>query len=96
MSTTTTTPTETATGLVAGLYAEGEPIKDTKAPAGPIQDRWTKHKFDTRLVTSDLHQLTIQNEQLLFDLIQLPKFAVEHETIGHRQVERFEPGSSHL
>ncbi|WP_409484893.1 fumarate reductase/succinate dehydrogenase flavoprotein subunit [Arsenicicoccus dermatophilus] len=36
--------------LVHGLYREGEPIKDTACPAGPIETRWTRHKFETKLV----------------------------------------------
>ncbi|MFC4058331.1 fumarate reductase/succinate dehydrogenase flavoprotein subunit [Planomonospora corallina] len=32
------------------LYAEGEPIRDTKAPAGPIEERWEKRKFSAKLV----------------------------------------------
>ncbi|GHE29370.1 succinate dehydrogenase flavoprotein subunit [Streptosporangium violaceochromogenes] len=31
-------------------YTEGEPLRDTKAPAGPIEDRWEKRKFGARLV----------------------------------------------
>ncbi|WP_061299842.1 fumarate reductase/succinate dehydrogenase flavoprotein subunit [Herbidospora cretacea] len=31
-------------------YTQGEPIKDTKAPEGPIEDRWEKRKFSARLV----------------------------------------------
>lgn len=31
-------------------YTEGEPIRDTKAPAGPIEDRWEKRKFSAKLV----------------------------------------------
>ena len=41
------TMTETITH---GLYLEGEPIADTKAPAGPIEERWTKRKFEAKLV----------------------------------------------
>jgi len=37
-------------GLVHGLYTEGEPIRDTKAPAGPIEDRWNTRKFESGLV----------------------------------------------
>ncbi|GAB2630055.1 fumarate reductase/succinate dehydrogenase flavoprotein subunit [Nocardioides ginkgobilobae] len=33
-----------------GYYTPGEPIRDTKAPAGPIKDRWTTHKMNNRLV----------------------------------------------
>ncbi|GIH27885.1 succinate dehydrogenase flavoprotein subunit [Acrocarpospora phusangensis] len=31
-------------------YREGEPIRDTKAPEGPIEERWEKRKFAARLV----------------------------------------------
>ncbi|MED7929761.1 fumarate reductase/succinate dehydrogenase flavoprotein subunit [Nonomuraea sp. LP-02] len=31
-------------------YTEGAPIQDTKAPAGPIEERWEKRKFSARLV----------------------------------------------
>ncbi|WP_184756428.1 fumarate reductase/succinate dehydrogenase flavoprotein subunit [Streptosporangium album] len=31
-------------------YTEGEPIRDTKAPEGPIEDRWEKRKFGAKLV----------------------------------------------
>ncbi|HVX47643.1 MAG TPA: fumarate reductase/succinate dehydrogenase flavoprotein subunit [Mycobacteriales bacterium] len=31
-------------------YTEGEPIADTKAPAGPIADRWAARRFAARLV----------------------------------------------
>ena len=33
-----------------GLYTEGKPIHDTKAPPGPIEERWTKRKFEAKLV----------------------------------------------
>jgi succinate dehydrogenase / fumarate reductase flavoprotein subunit len=56
----TATKSETAPALVAGLYAEGEPIKDTKAPAGPIDDRWTKRKFEAKLVNpANRRKLTV-------------------------------------
>jgi succinate dehydrogenase / fumarate reductase flavoprotein subunit len=32
------------------LYIEGEPIADTKTPAGPIEGRWERRRFETRLV----------------------------------------------
>ncbi|GIH98961.1 fumarate reductase/succinate dehydrogenase flavoprotein subunit [Planobispora takensis] len=32
------------------LYTEGEPIRDAKAPEGPIEDRWEKRKFGAKLV----------------------------------------------
>ncbi|NUQ88336.1 MAG: fumarate reductase/succinate dehydrogenase flavoprotein subunit [Glycomyces artemisiae] len=31
-------------------YREGEPVADTKAPAGPISERWEKRRFSGRLV----------------------------------------------
>src|SRR6201996_7316687 len=31
-------------------YIDGDPIADTKAPAGPIEDRWTTRKFEAKLV----------------------------------------------
>ncbi|MEU0521130.1 fumarate reductase/succinate dehydrogenase flavoprotein subunit [Streptosporangium sp. NPDC006007] len=31
-------------------YTEGAPIRDTKAPEGPIEDRWEKRKFAAKLV----------------------------------------------
>ncbi|GAB2777143.1 fumarate reductase/succinate dehydrogenase flavoprotein subunit [Terrabacter sp. AAH1] len=37
-------------GIVHGLYTEGEPLHDTKAPAGPIQDKWSTRKFESGLV----------------------------------------------
>ncbi|MFX0538161.1 fumarate reductase/succinate dehydrogenase flavoprotein subunit [Ornithinimicrobium sp. Y1847] len=36
--------------LIDGLYREGEPIADTKAPAGDIATKWTTRKFDAALV----------------------------------------------
>jgi succinate dehydrogenase / fumarate reductase flavoprotein subunit len=31
-------------------YTVGEPVKDTKAPEGPIEDRWDKRRFSAKLV----------------------------------------------
>ncbi|WP_216395245.1 fumarate reductase/succinate dehydrogenase flavoprotein subunit [Arcanobacterium phocae] len=36
--------------LIEGLYRAGEPIADTKAPTGPIGDKWEQRKFNARLV----------------------------------------------
>ncbi len=44
MTTTASAP------LVHGLYSEGDPIQDTKAPDGPIADRWSTRKFEAALV----------------------------------------------
>jgi succinate dehydrogenase / fumarate reductase, flavoprotein subunit len=35
---------------IAGLYVEGEPFRDTKAPTGPIETRWSRRQFEARLV----------------------------------------------
>jgi succinate dehydrogenase / fumarate reductase, flavoprotein subunit len=32
------------------LFTEGEPIRDTRAPGGPIQERWDKRRFGGKLV----------------------------------------------
>ena len=42
--------TDTTTPLVHGLYREGEPVADTKAPAGPIEKKWTTRQFEAALV----------------------------------------------
>src|SRR6187551_2418838 len=34
----------------AGYYTPGAPIADTKAPGGPIDERWQTRKFEARLV----------------------------------------------
>ena len=36
--------------LIDGLYREGEKIAGTKAPAGPIDRKWTTRKFEAALV----------------------------------------------
>ena len=57
MTTTHTTQPDTThqdnpqnVGLTTGLYREGEPIVDTKAPNGDIGARWGKRKFEARPV----------------------------------------------
>jgi succinate dehydrogenase / fumarate reductase flavoprotein subunit len=37
-------------GEATGLYRTGQPIADTKAPPGPIADRWNRRKFEAKLV----------------------------------------------
>ena len=37
-------------GIAHGLYTEGDPVADTKAPGGPIADKWTTRKFEAALV----------------------------------------------
>ncbi|WP_130012820.1 fumarate reductase/succinate dehydrogenase flavoprotein subunit [Serinicoccus sediminis] len=36
--------------LIDGIYREGAPITDTKAPGGDIADKWTTRKFEAALV----------------------------------------------
>ncbi|HSA52683.1 MAG TPA: fumarate reductase/succinate dehydrogenase flavoprotein subunit, partial [Yinghuangia sp.] len=31
-------------------YTAGEPIADTRAPAGPIAERWGRRRFEAKLV----------------------------------------------
>ncbi|ROR73591.1 fumarate reductase/succinate dehydrogenase flavoprotein subunit [Bogoriella caseilytica] len=50
MTTTDTPAPAVSEGLVNGLYREGEPIADSKAPSGPLQNRWEERKFSARLV----------------------------------------------
>ena len=33
----------------ADFYTPGEPIQDTKAPSGPLEDRWQTRKFEARI-----------------------------------------------
>jgi succinate dehydrogenase / fumarate reductase flavoprotein subunit len=44
------TDTRPGSGDAEGYYLEGAPLADTKAPSGPIAERWTKHQFNNRLV----------------------------------------------
>ncbi|AKU16120.1 fumarate reductase/succinate dehydrogenase flavoprotein subunit [Luteipulveratus mongoliensis] len=45
------TDTNTSADLPGGdLFTLGAPIADTKAPDGPIENRWTKAEFNNRLV----------------------------------------------
>src|SRR6187402_3111797 len=44
------TDTTVNAGIAHRLYTEGEAIADTKAPAGPIADKWTTRKFEAALV----------------------------------------------
>ncbi|HEY8480205.1 MAG TPA: fumarate reductase/succinate dehydrogenase flavoprotein subunit [Spirillospora sp.] len=36
--------------MTDSFYRVGEPIADTKAPSGPIEDRWTTRKFEAKRV----------------------------------------------
>lgn len=44
------TGTAAGSGLVEGLYTLGAPIADQKAPDGPIEQMWTRRKFEAALV----------------------------------------------
>jgi len=52
----TTTPDGTVQGSdeqhddAAGYYVDGEPIADTKAPGGPLAERWSTRQFDAKIV----------------------------------------------
>ncbi len=53
-TTTDTTADPTTTGAPPetrkGLYREGAPIADAKAPGGPIERKWTTRQFEAKLV----------------------------------------------
>jgi succinate dehydrogenase / fumarate reductase flavoprotein subunit len=52
--------TEATDHLVDGLYSLGAPIRDTKAPNGPIADKWTQRRFDAKLVNpANRRKLTV-------------------------------------
>jgi succinate dehydrogenase / fumarate reductase, flavoprotein subunit len=43
-----------------GLYTEGPPVVDGKAPAGPVAEKWTNRKFDAALVNpANRRKLTV-------------------------------------
>ena len=44
------TDTTVNAGITHGLYTEGERVADTKAPAGPIAQKWTTRQFEASLV----------------------------------------------
>ncbi len=46
----TTGPSGESYDDAAGFYTLGTPLVDTKAPAGPIADRWPTRQFEARLV----------------------------------------------
>ncbi|WP_345510575.1 fumarate reductase/succinate dehydrogenase flavoprotein subunit [Phytohabitans houttuyneae] len=42
------------------LFTEGAPIKDTRVPSGPIEERWDRRRFEARLVNpANRRRLTI-------------------------------------
>ncbi|MGL5864841.1 MAG: fumarate reductase/succinate dehydrogenase flavoprotein subunit [Dermatophilaceae bacterium] len=46
--------------LTHGLYVDGAPVVDGKAPAGPIGEKWTTRKFDAALVNpANRRKLTV-------------------------------------
>ncbi len=53
-TTLTSDPSHDAPGVhnddAYGYYTPGDPIADTKAPGGPIDERWQTRKFEARLV----------------------------------------------
>ncbi len=56
----TATNPEVRSDLVQGLYTVGAPIRDTKAPGGPIEGRWSKRKFEAKLVNpANRRKLTV-------------------------------------
>ena len=33
----------------AGYYVDGDPIRETKAPGGPLEERWGTRQFEARI-----------------------------------------------
>ena len=70
-TTTTSDPSHDAPGEhgddAAGYYTPGEPIADTKAPGGPISERWSTRKFEARLagLTSRASNLRVLQRSLI-------------------------------
>ncbi len=58
---TTTTKAADAKKLPgADYFTLGEPVADTKAPAGPIEQKWSKRKFEAKLVNpANRRKLTV-------------------------------------
>ncbi len=50
MTDTLTPETTHASAPGSSFFREGSPLADTKAPAGPIKDKWNQRKFDAKLV----------------------------------------------
>ena len=58
MTTTTKAPAAALPG--ADYFTLGANIADTKAPAGPIEGKWAKRKFEAKLVNpSNRRKLTV-------------------------------------
>ena len=60
--TTTTTPAAPTTAKTAStdFFEVGADIKDAKAPAGAIEQKWSKRKFEAKLVNpSNRRKLTV-------------------------------------
>jgi succinate dehydrogenase / fumarate reductase, flavoprotein subunit len=49
--TQTTTRNDAEPNDAEGYYVDGAPITDTKAPGGPIDERWNTRKFEARLAS---------------------------------------------
>jgi succinate dehydrogenase / fumarate reductase flavoprotein subunit len=57
---TTTIPATSATARPEDFFTVGPEIADAKAPAGPIEQKWAKRKFEAKLVNpSNRRKLTV-------------------------------------
>ncbi|HPZ49413.1 MAG TPA: fumarate reductase/succinate dehydrogenase flavoprotein subunit [Propionibacteriaceae bacterium] len=61
MTTVTETPTlEVESDVALNYYSVGEEVGDTKAPGGPIDAKWSKRKFEAKLVNpANRRKLTV-------------------------------------
>src|SRR5215468_5764990 len=42
-------PAEEEYDDAAGYYVDGEPVRDTKAPDGPLEERWNTRQFEAKI-----------------------------------------------
>ncbi len=60
MTTTTEKPAPAKAAPSSDFFTVGEEIRDTKAPAGPIEQKWSKRKFEAKLVNpANRRKLTV-------------------------------------
>ena len=50
MATQTIEQEVVTTGESGRLWADGDELRDTKAPGGPIEGKWAKRQFEAKLV----------------------------------------------
>ena len=60
MATQTIEQEVVTTGESGRLWADGDELRDTKAPGGPIEGKWAKRQFEAKLVNpANRRKLTV-------------------------------------